>query len=161
MAPWWRESSFRTVAGEEDLVTSTEVALAVAGRYCEALAAETGFRSVSMSVRPAPMRAPKYVLVLFTRHPEGVWEFASTLDGAGMDWRQAVYETEQAHRDIAPEPFNREGYERASRDSWAQAIAKNIEQLLDEHGDFRVTQRTVEVFGSVLGERGRSTFGGR
>lgn len=162
---WWRES-FRTVAGEEDLVTATEVALDVAGRYCNALAAETGFRSVSMPVRPAPMRAPKYVLVLFTRHPEGVWEFASTLGGAGMDWRQAVYETEQAHResvlrghpaqqllfDIAPEPFNREGYERASRDSWAQAIAENIQRLLAKHGDFRITQRTVEVYGSVLGQ---------
>ena len=75
---WWQES-FRAVTGEDDLAAATDVALDVADRYCKSLAAETGFRSVSMPVRPAPMQAPKYVLVLFTRHPEGVWEFASAL----------------------------------------------------------------------------------
>lgn len=161
---WWQEP-FRAVAGEQDLVTATDIALDVANRYCQSLAAETGFRSVSMPVRPAPMRDPKYVLVLFTRHPEGVWKFASALGGAGLDWQRAVHDAEQtrasAARDhpgqhalfeIAPEPFDSDGYERPRRDSWAGLIAENIQQLLNQHGDFPITHRTVEVYGSLLGQ---------
>lgn len=159
---WWQES-FRAVAGEEDLVTATDVALDVAERYCTTLGAETGFRSVLMPVRPAPMQAPKYVLVLFTRHADGVWEFASALGLAGREWQQAIFEAEQARAastpygmdtlfDVELDPFDPDRFERDRRDGWARGLAGRIQQLLDRHGDFRLIDRTVEVYGGLLGQ---------
>jgi hypothetical protein len=106
------------------------------------------------------------VLVLFTRHPDGIWEFASSLGGAGCDWQQALHEAEQARlrkasarndteslfENVGAELFDAKRYERDRRDGWASHIAGNICQLLDRHGDFRIIDRTVEVYGSVLGQ---------
>ncbi len=161
---WWQEA-FRAVAGEDDLATATDVALDVAGRYCATLGRETGFRSISMPVCPAPAQAPKYVLVLFTRHPEGVWEFAAALGGAGRDWQQAIHDVERAREsaarthpgmetlfDVAPEPFDPVDYERSRRAGWSRGLSENIQDLLDQHGDFRLIDRTVEVYGLLLGQ---------
>lgn len=160
---WWQES-FRAVAGEEDLVTATEVALDVAQHYCASLATETGFQSISMPVRPAAQQQPKYVLVLFTRHPAGVWEFASAVGMAGRDWQQALHDAERARDqaaqdrlgmealfDVAREPFDPEAYERDRRPVWTRGLAENIQRLLAEHGDFRPFERTVQVYGPLLG----------
>lgn len=159
---WWHES-FRAVANGEDLVTATKVALEVAQQYCADLCAETGFRSISMPVRPGPMQAPKYVLVLFTRHPDGIWEFASALGRAGRDWQRALYEADRT-REAAKatrqgqyalfdsEPFDPDKYERDRRGEWVRCIAANIERLLDLHGNFKLIDHTVEVYGSVLGQ---------
>jgi len=159
---WWQES-FRAVAGE-DLITATEVALDVAQRYCATLTAETGFQSISMPVRTAAEQQPKYVLVLFTRHPAGVWEFASAVGMAGRNWQQALHDAERARADAAqdrlgmdtlfdlvPEPFDPDVYERDRRPVWTRGLAENIQYLLAEHGDFRLFERTVQVYGTLLG----------
>jgi three-Cys-motif partner protein len=161
---WWQES-FRAVTGQEDLLTATAVALKVADRYCRSLAAETGFRSISMPIRPAPTRSPKYILVLFTRHLEGVWEFAANVGRAGRDWQEAVHNADQARAAAAwtkepgiplfeypSETFDAEEYERVRRDGWARELAENILRLLQQHGDFALIDRTVEVYGPLLGQ---------
>ncbi len=160
---WWQES-FRAVVGEGDLITATEVALKVAQRYRATLAAEMGFQSISMPVRTEAEQQPKYVLVLFTRHPAGVWEFASAVGMAGRDWQQALHSAERAREqaaqdrlgidplfDIAPEPFDPEAYEHNHRPVWTRGLAENIRHLLAEHGDFRLSDRTVQVYGPLLG----------
>ena len=73
------------------LLTATEVAIRVARRFCESLGAQTQYRTVSMPVRPEQGRAPKYILVLFTRHDHGVWFFADALGRAARYWQQALH----------------------------------------------------------------------
>lgn len=85
------DEAFDNALDDDVLVTATDIALRVAHRFCDRLGRETRFRTVAMPVRPEPGRAPKYVLVLFTRNVHGVWFFADTLGRAGIDWQKAIH----------------------------------------------------------------------
>jgi hypothetical protein len=118
--------------------------------------------SVSMPIRPRPDLLAKYVLVLFTRHPEGVWCFADALGQAGRDWNGA-WITERLTRDGpanqlslfglgAPEvQFDPERYEHEHRDEWVATITRNITRLLEVRGPFRLADEVAAVYGTVLG----------
>lgn len=180
---WWHEE-FAALGNvspdaeefdENTLLTATDVAMRVADRFCGALAAQTGFRTVAMPVRPAPGRAPQYVLVLFTKHDDGVWNFASTLGYAGRDWMAAVHDEKvrkQAERFVSrhdeqpeevlfsldeiaplpPPPFDPVAYERDNRNRWVDAIATNINRLLIARGELRLVDHVDDVYGDVLGQ---------
>lgn len=75
---WWQDH-LATVTDTADEQRATDAALRVAERYQGMVAAGTGFRSVSIPVRPRPDLLPRYVLVLFTRSVEGVWYFVDAV----------------------------------------------------------------------------------
>jgi three-Cys-motif partner protein len=158
--PWWREH-FAAVADERDEGRATDAAMTVADRYRDMVRARTGFMSVSMPVRPRPDLLPKYVLVLFTRHPDGVWYFADTLGKAGLEWQQA-WHTEAYNRatdrdvptlfDLEPvDLFDPKRHAQAHRSEWEATIADNIMRLLDTAGPFRITDHVPQVYGTTLG----------
>ena len=167
---WWQQR-FRDVAGHEDTVTATEVALDVARQYCTMLAAETRYTSITMPVTPQPGQQPKYVLTLFTQHSDGSWAFADTLGQAGLDWlafatdRMTQADNERREQDLArrnadqgtlfeltTEPFDRDKYEKAHYRGWEETLAANILGLLRATGDFVLADQTVEVYGALLGQ---------
>ncbi|RTL62473.1 MAG: three-Cys-motif partner protein TcmP [Pseudonocardiaceae bacterium] len=156
------------------LVTATDVAMRVAHRFCDRLGQETGYRTVAMPVRPEQGRAPKYVLVLFTKNDHGVWSFADTLGRAGQRWQQALHE-ERARADAAriadylggdpglfdlddltpdpPPPFDPKQYELDNRDRWVEVIANNLYRLFAIHGSgLRLVDHVDDVYGNVLGQ---------
>ena len=156
------------------LVTATAVAMRVARRFCEDLGSQAGYRTVSMPVRPEQGRAPKYVLVLFTRNDHGVWFFADALGRAGRYWQRALHE-ERARKDAArveaqlgddlmlfdadelapspPPPFDFDQYERENRDRWETTITANLYQMFATHGSgLRLVDHIDEVYGDVLGQ---------
>jgi three-Cys-motif partner protein len=159
---------------ESTLITATEVAMRVAGRFCDDLGSRTQYRTVSMPVRPEQDRAPKYVLVLFTRHDHGVWFFADALGRAGRYWQEALHEErarkraarrEARTRDAPPlfdldefEPpppasFDRDQYERENRDRWETTITANLYRMFATHGSgLRLVDHIDEVYGDVLGQ---------
>ena len=127
---------------------ATAAALRVAELYQRDICHETHFRAVSLPIRRRPDQLPKYVLVLFTRHRDGLWHFADTLGRAGLEW-QAAWRTEvddlrlaAARRknpepglfDLAvvlpPQPFDPAAYTAQHTPEWQRIIIGNLEQLL-------------------------------
>ena len=180
---WWHDE-FATLAArdaradEAGMVTATDVALRVASRFCTGVGRHTGYRAVTMPVRPEPGYAPKYVLALFTRNPHGVWHFADALGHAGLDWAHAVYDNriraEQDRRDkkhsqaaepeglfdladlnaLTPPPpsFEPAAYEHEHANRWINTIAENLLRLLGEHGGVRMFEHIDAVYGEVMGQ---------
>ncbi|HZM82926.1 MAG TPA: three-Cys-motif partner protein TcmP [Candidatus Limnocylindrales bacterium] len=158
---WWQQH-FAAVADVRDQQRATAAAMSVADRYRDMITKGTGFMSVSMPVRPRPDLLPKYVLVLFTRHVEGVWQFADCLGKAGADWRKAC--TAQAwQRTASPVPgqldlFGLEAIvadadpdQQPGRQQWVATIAANIWTLARRVGPFRIADRVTQVYGTTLG----------
>src|SRR5262249_28288303 len=167
---WW-QGYFAPVRGEEDEEQATTVALRVAEVYLNEVCRETRCRAVRMPVRRHPTHLPKYVLVLFTRHGDGMWQFADALGKAGREW-EGAWRTEVAGRDLtkaqakyadehegifdldtlfASEPFDPEEYEKLNRERWQAAIAENIRGLLGSMGPFLLADHVTDVYGGVLG----------
>lgn len=161
---WW-QPAFAQVESGEDLGTATTVAQQVAADFCQSVERETGFRSVAMPVRMRPEQLPKYLLVLFTRHPEGEWQFASALGKAGTDWHRAwraeeyskarLLEQLDGHPSLFDAPgyeFDPAVYERALRNEWIEGITANITDLLARKGHpVRLDGHVVDVYGRYLG----------
>lgn len=167
---WWQEY-FEPVRGVTDEERATDAALRVADRYRAELCAATGFQSVSMPIRRRPDQLPKYILVLFTRHMDGLWHFADTLGAAGRVWHGAwqreLWTQQRVDRsrkapagwdplfEPEPEPFNPDGYEKTNRQSWEDTIAGNIQRTLRRRGPMILAQHVDEVYGELLGAAGQ------
>ncbi|WP_345031296.1 three-Cys-motif partner protein TcmP [Kutzneria kofuensis] len=165
---WWQHD-FEPVEGSADRGNATEAALRVAATYQQGIRAATGCMSVSMPIRHKPNQLPKYLLVLFTRHPDGLWYFADAVGKAGREWEAAwrnteymqakarVNESEQQSLFGAddllpdPEPFDIDAYVRINRASWERIIEQNIQRLLEAEGPFVLAKRLDEVYAGVFG----------
>jgi hypothetical protein len=92
--PWvdLDELAVPDVTDSANLITATDIAMRVAHRFCAGLGRQTGYRTVAMPVRPEEGRAPKYIMVLFTRNDHGIWHFADALGRAGQHWQAALHE---------------------------------------------------------------------
>jgi hypothetical protein len=164
---WWRQHFEPVGAADQPLATSA--ALQVASDYQVSICSETGCKSVSMPIRRQPNQLPKYVLVLFTFHGDGLWYFADSVGQAGRDW-QGAWRMEVSNKQLArtqakysepglfnleevlrPEPFDPMEYERQNRDQWQQIIQGNIMRLLESDGPFVLTGRVDQVYGTLLG----------
>jgi hypothetical protein len=84
---WWQEHFQPVHEGAEEQATAA--ALRVAELYQQGVCRQTGFRAVSLPIRRRPELRPKYLLVLFTRHQDGLWHFADALGRAGLEWQRA------------------------------------------------------------------------
>lgn len=161
---WWRQ--YFTAVADTDSVSeerATEVAIRISEKFTSIVQKETGYRAVTMPIRPRPDRLPKYVLALFTKNSEGLWCFASTLGGASKDWHAAWLTEEEDRRlerdgdqgvlDLFADPswrWDSQAYEKREAADWVSAIEGNICQLLDR-GRFRLADQTIAVYGKTLG----------
>lgn len=178
---WW-QAHFEPMRDSEDQERATDAALRVAAEYMGGVCRETGCQAVRMPIRAKPGQLPKYILVLFTRHLDGMWFFADAVGKAGRDWHGACLDEIAANErakadlvrarqeaigqfdlfkglgmDIAPTPqpdFDPEKYERENRAAWTSAIASNITNLLTEEGPFILASKVEDVYGTVLGAAG-------
>jgi three-Cys-motif partner protein len=170
---WWK-GYFAPIVSAEDEIRATEAALSVAKRYEEGICAETGFMSVSMPVRRRPNHVPTYILVLFTRHADGLWFFADALGKAGREWERAWRE-EDANSTVArlqakdrkdgTEPlfdltqvtgqsFDPVAYECANRRAWVEEIVNNVKELLRDEPGPVPAYRVTRIYGNLLGAAG-------
>jgi hypothetical protein len=160
---WW-QALFASIRDEGDEVRATDVALEVSDRYCQQVARDRGYDSVSMPIRPRPDLLPRYVLSLFTRNTEGVWCFADSLGKAGLEWVTA-YKDENTHKwwdsavaigqytlfgDEFP-AFDAETYYEESEPEWIKEIAVNIKALLAKRGAVYLADHVPAVYGKTLG----------
>lgn len=170
---WWK-SYFAPITSSDDEVRATEAALSVANRYRDEICSETGFMSVSMPVRRRPNHLPKYILVLFTRHADGMWFFADALGKAGREWERAWRE-DKAKSSVArlqsrdskngaqslfdlqqfeSTDFDPVAYEAANRKAWIEEIKANVKELLRVENSPIPAHRITQIYGSLLGVAG-------
>lgn len=157
---WWQP--MLADAGQE---TAGLAAWNIGERYAATLAEDTGCTAIPMPVfRSLSARVPMYVLILFTRHEEGVWKFASVLGQAQKDWRRAceqhgIEQDDERQRDRGQEglfgteqvySFDEKRYEADLVTTFVPAIEKNLLGMLAS-GPVRIADRTLEVYGATLG----------
>jgi three-Cys-motif partner protein len=171
---WWRPY-FAQSTKEQTHVTALEVAREYSCRIREA----TGYGSFITEVKNAPQHKAKYLLMQYTKHPDGYWNFADVCSHARTDWFKALHDDEEQRRAIAiakqqeaeeqlgvqtlfgllgePAPdepiaieFDREAHEAQYKDEWIETIAGNIEALLREHGELRIIRHLSAVYGTTL-----------
>lgn len=160
---WWQP--YFAELQNKDLGVATKVAVRVADVYRERIRQSTGFQSVSIQVRMKPDHLPKYILVLFTRHPEGIWQFADALGKAGLEWHEAwrsdlvnkerrkaaAVGQDSLFGDEEEPSFDRANYLNNEEPKWIAIIQDNIRTLLDRHGAFRIIDHVDQVYGTTLG----------
>lgn len=167
---WWQEL-FEPATDADKEKQATEAALRVAAKYQADVCREARCRAVSMPIQARPTQLPKYILVLFTRHVDGLWYFADALGKAGREWHgawrdhqnldlRAKIESKQPDvpglfdLDVAlphVEKFDPVEYEAANRVVWTQAIEANITARLGGHGPFSPAEHVNWVYGELLG----------
>ncbi len=168
---WWHEMF-------PDAETEVhEAAMAVAKEYCRRMSVASGTRSwFIVPVRDKPEHKPKYLLVFFTEHREGVWKFADALSYAHEAWVQKLHDDAERRRvelalrehelgvrtlfgalsgddaPPAPVPFDLKAHKAAARAALVPQIVENIETQLRSSGPFRPVNCPQEVYGQTLGE---------
>lgn len=164
---WWQQE-FEPVTDDSDEQRASEAALRVAARYQVDVRAAARCKSVSMPIRHKPRQVPKYLLVLFTRHIDGMWWFADAVGKAGREWEAAWRsddnrkikekideDTEPALFDVSdlvvPDSFDVDSYVQENRAEWERIIAQNIQRVLNTDGPFVLGERLDEVYAGVFG----------
>jgi hypothetical protein len=138
---WWR-AYFKDGVSDE----AVDSVLAEFGRRLEEA---TGMTLIAIPVHRTPKHKPIYYLVFGTRHPAGVWHFAHAAAKATEDWW-----TEVRAKEEEPEQGTLFDPTRTIKDVEEDAvpiIAAQIRYLLDKHGEFRLGDYPMEVFGPFLG----------
>lgn len=117
--------------------------------YAQRVGNATGCSWVTAEVADSLDAQPVYELILFTRHPDGLWEAISAMSKARKEWRSwLVDRKEEAARGQVEIP----GLDFAdNEDAWIAELAHNIRSLLDEVGRFTISSYLERVFGKTLG----------
>jgi three-Cys-motif partner protein len=144
--PWWRQ---RFAAG-----VINKAVTAVVQEFCTRLGADTGMTITSVPVRRAPTHKPIYHLVFGTRSPYGLWVFGDSTARATQAWWDS---REEVEADADPNAlFTMAATMRPSLDTIEEVavgrIAENLAALLAQHGDFKVVDHTIAVFGEHYGQ---------
>lgn len=138
---WWQSIAMSAAEGwvHEILV----------GFATRVVGAARGFGFITADVADSLSAQPIYELVLFTAHPDGLWEMANAMSFARQDWRDYLIKQEEDKNrgqlvmralDFDDNP-----------DAWIQEIASNVRALLTGRGSVSVRSSLGEVLGRTLG----------
>lgn len=146
---WWQEA-YKTAADNHERLN-----VIARGYYDRVSKAAGGWMGWSVPVSDKFGRRPEYLLMHFTQHRDGHWEFHEALSHATRSWREAVRridgpdETELAGQG---ELFSMEGEKPFEEDeaAWIDHIADNARRLLVE-GPFVVQTNLRTLAGDAVG----------
>ena len=108
-----------------------------------------GFGFITADVADSLTAQPIYELVLFTAHPDGLWEMANAMSFARQDWREYLVKQEEDKNqgqlvmralDFDDDP-----------DAWNKEIASNIRNLLTDRQTVSIRRSLGDVLGKTLG----------
>lgn len=140
---WWRDAY-------RDTHPRSRAVEAIITEYSRLVGKHVGCVSWRVPVRNRVDHEPRYYLLLFTRHRDGLWEFGENLSLATADWRRAY-----AHPppiDHQPALFEFPDLERELEARWVNVITGNIAGLLDaDQAPFKIWDHYVAVMGETLG----------
>jgi hypothetical protein len=138
---WWR-------AYFEEGVTD-EAVDSVLDEFGRRLEEATGMTLVAIPVRRAPKHKPIYYLIFGTRHPAGIWNFAHCAAKATEDWWNEVRLRQE--KSEGPTLFDATPRIQDVEEDAIPIIAAQIRHLMDKHGELRLGDYPMEVFGPFLG----------
>ena len=138
---WWHEIA---LAGGEEWVHEILVGFAT-----RVVSAAGGFGFITADVADSLTAQPIYELVLFTAHPDGLWEMANAMSFARQDWREDLVKQEE---DKNRGQLGMRAMEFDDDPSaWTKEIASNIRALLAERETVSVRGSLRAVLGKTLG----------
>jgi three-Cys-motif partner protein len=117
---WWQE-----LAATEPPDWVHQVLVGFARRVAERAG---GYGYITANVADSLEAKPVYDLVLFTRHPDGLWEMARSMSMARKEWRQWLVERRQeatgGQAEIRGLSFD------DNEDAWIDEISANVQNIL-------------------------------
>lgn len=133
---WWREI---WMSGDEDRTSRIFEGWRdrIAGRMDETRA---GWGWWSVPVADAWGAMPVYILLLLTKHRDGLWHFHQALSSARGEYYEFTHRGELNLEPLA---------DREAR--WIAGIKANLERLLEETSSFTTREKMNDVFGEFLG----------
>lgn len=139
---WWQPIA---VTEADDWVD--QVLAGYADRVRKAAGGGGGY--ITVSVADSLEAKPVYELILFTRHPDGLWEMATAMSYARKEWRQWLVDRREeatgGQVELRGLDFDDD------EDAWVSAIAANVEEILRQLDSFVIQERLGEVLGRTLG----------
>lgn len=138
---WWHAIA---VAEGEDWVH--EILVGFATRVVRSAG---GFSFITADVADSLTAKPIYELVLFTAHPDGLWEMANAMSFAREDWREYLVKQEEERNqgqlvmralDFDDDP-----------NAWIREIASNLRILLVDRETVPIRGSLEAVLGKTLG----------
>jgi len=137
---WWKQI---LLSGDDDWVQQ------VLQRYADEVSKATGYAYITASVADSLTAEPVYELILFTRHPDGLWKMMDAMSQARKHWRDwLVARREEATAGQAE--FRGLDWD-DNEDAWVEEMASNIERILAAHPSFVIENMLGEVLGRTLG----------
>jgi three-Cys-motif partner protein len=137
---WWKPMLLR---GDDDWVQQ------VLQRYADEVSNATGYAYITASVADSLTAEPVYELILFTRHPDGLWKMMDAMSQARKHWRNWLVEQREVATAGQAELRGLDWDD--DEDAWVEEIATNIEGILATHPAFVVENELGEVLGRTLG----------
>lgn len=137
---WWQP-----IAENEEGGWIEEVLNGYATRVAQA--AQCGF--ITAAVADSLTASPVYELILFTRHPDGLWKMMEAMSLARREWRQWLVERKEEARGGQTELRGLDWDDNEL--AWVHEIEANLTRLLDESETLRVDEKLGEVLGRTLG----------
>jgi three-Cys-motif partner protein len=148
---WWQKVYETTRGGDRLSLIATE--------YRHRLEAATGGKWSGWTVPVADKigARPEYLLLHFTQHPDGHWEFHQSLSLATREWREAAHAAHPDERrqleelgQFAFEDFDQPEFEEDEA-AWVEELAKNVAVILAS-GRPQVVQSDMKaLFGKTMG----------
>jgi three-Cys-motif partner protein len=136
---WWHEVAR---SGDADWVDQ------VLEGFATRVATSAGYGFITASVADSLDAKPVYELILFTRHPDGLWVMADSMSKARKAWREWLAEAELTKSGGQLEFTLR--FE-DDEEGWIHEIAKNIKGVLATDSAFVIENKLGEVLGRTLG----------
>lgn len=137
---WWHE-----LARDESEGWVQQVLIGFANRVGK----KTGFGYITADVADSLEAKPVYELILFTKHPDGLWKMMDAMSMARKDWRQWLTEKreEATGGQVEFRGLDWDDNEAA----WIDEIAANVEGLLVGVSGFVLEDNLDKVLGRTLG----------
>jgi three-Cys-motif partner protein len=138
---WWHEIALAEEAGWVSAVLD--------GFAKRVVRAAPGFAFITADVADSLTAQPIYELVLFTAHPDGLWEMANAMSFARQDWREFLVkqEEEKAQGQLVLRAMDFDD----DPDAWIGEITANVRSLLQHHQAVPVRGSLGKVLGRTLG----------
>lgn len=148
---WWQQVYLDT--------TGPDRVQAIVSEYRERLSKATGgWGGWTVPVSDKIGGRPDYLLMHFTQHPDGHWEFHQALSLATAEWRAASHAANPGWKEKMealgqftfeeleePPPFEED------ESAWKAEIDANVTAMVDRGERFVIQSRMGDVFGKALG----------
>lgn len=137
---WWKPM---LLSGDGDWVQQ------VLQRYADEVSKAAGCAYITASVADSLTAEPVYELILFTRHPDGLWKMMDAMSQARKHWRTWLVDRRDG---VTAGQAELRGLDwDDNEDAWIEEIAANVESVLATQPAFVIENRLGEVLGRTLG----------